>query len=242
MGFITGPELAAMCYTTSAYVRVQVGRKKLNFVTLENEKGRPVRMFDTTDPINKIFIDTSIAKNSHKEYSEPTRKLEKKTGANLGGIEGEKIEVRSGKKNGKKDPPPVVEMSAQQLSADQQKALKLDLKKKELDVKKAIEQVEIERLKKEKMQGEVIPTEMVTMLFAQHFKNLTLKYKEEAEKIVSVTILQLGGSKKDKVEFAQRLEDSINTAIDEARELTKMDLDAIVKEYSVKRGRGEKIN
>lgn len=107
-------------------------------------------------------------------------------------------------------------------------------------VEKLEHQVQIERMKKEKMAGETIPTEIVRQLFSQHFKSVALKFHEEAAKLASITVKNLGGDREDIADFESRLEFSINEAIEESKELTMSSLSFVVSEYQEKRGKGER--
>lgn len=238
MGLLRTNEFAELCGIKASSVRTYISRNKISYVETETDNGRKVKLLDTEDPVNILFINKCASKQlSQQTKPDASAQSSEKDAETREGATSnpQNKKIFSLLSDAEKGAPKIF------LPSDENSnAVELDREAKYLTVLKAREQVEIERMKKEKMQGEVIPTDLVKQLFNQHFKNLCLQFKDEAEKIATVMVKSLGGKNADKVEIFSRLEGSINRAIDEARELTALDIKQIVMEHSAKRGIGER--
>ena len=118
----------------------------------------------------------------------------------------------------------------------------LEQQKKALDIALITEKIEIERLKKEKLEGSVIPTDLVKGIFSNSFKAVTNRFYQAAESLSEIMITQVGGTRDDKVKFRGKLIDAINIAVKDSQNESRRAIANIVKEYSQKRGVGESKN
>lgn len=115
----------------------------------------------------------------------------------------------------------------------EQKLKQAELEKKEVDTRIAL-------LKEEKLRGIVIPTDIVTMLFAQHFKSMSVEFNQGADNLITefskmaeLNITQIS-------ELRGKLIAIVNDAIHRGIEESKKSVKNIVAEYSEKKGVGEK--
>lgn len=117
---------------------------------------------------------------------------------------------------------------------------KLNLEKKKLDIERAKEDIEIARLKKEKLSGELIPTDLVKIVFATHSKSITIGFHQAVENLISQIAKQAGLDRDQIAKIRGILIEIINKAVKNALATSKKDLRNIVAEYSQKRGIGER--
>lgn len=117
---------------------------------------------------------------------------------------------------------------------------KLTLEKKQLDIERAKEDIEIARLKKEKLSGDLIPTDLVKIVFATHSKSITINFHQAVENLLSQIAKQAGLERDQIAKIRGSLIGIINKGVKNAGVTSKKDLKNIVAEYSQKRGRGER--
>ena len=117
---------------------------------------------------------------------------------------------------------------------------KLNVQKKKLDIERAKEDIEIAKLKKEKLSGELIPTDLVKIVFATHSKNITIGFHQAVENLISQIAKQAGLDRDQIAKIRGSLIEIINKGVKNALATSKKDLRNIVAEYSQKRGIGER--
>jgi len=126
------------------------------------------------------------------------------------------------------------------LKADYRSKFDLETSKKALDIEKTSEEIEILKIKKQKLQGEVIPTELVKVIFKQHSASITTSFKNGIENL----ILELSKSKNmtrtEVAEIRFRMTDIINEAVLESIGMSKKMIKNIIAEYSEKKDVGER--
>lgn len=109
----------------------------------------------------------------------------------------------------------------------------LDLEKKELEVEKL-------KIQNAKLNGDVIPTELVKMIFAQHFKSVTTAFHQGADNFITEITKRLDLNREEMVKLRKELVEIINQAVNDSIEESKESIDNIQDEYSMTRGVGEK--
>lgn len=105
-------------------------------------------------------------------------------------------------------------------------------------VKVDIEKVNLDISKK---RGEVIPYELIIPLFLQHNQSLTSSFKNVAEAILTEYGLIKSFSTEEMAMLRGRMIDSINLGIKNAHASTSKNVANIVREFSEKRGAGERL-
>jgi len=116
----------------------------------------------------------------------------------------------------------------------------LEKEQKELAIEKTRKEIELKDLDIAKKMGESIPTDIVRLLFHQHYKNIIVTFKEEMVKAMTIQVRALGGKKREVIDVELQIETSITEAIKKTNKVTKNDLDNLVAENSIKRSRGER--
>ena len=109
-----------------------------------------------------------------------------------------------------------------------------------LGLAKVKEDIEIAKLKREKMSGELIPTDLVKVLFASHFKSVTTTFHQAIENLISTISKRNNLDREQVAKIRGELTKIINDAIESSLSLSGKELGNIVDEYSHKRGKGEK--
>jgi hypothetical protein len=116
----------------------------------------------------------------------------------------------------------------------------LDRQIKEADLEAKEQTIELNRLKIAKMSGEVIPTQLVIDVFAQHFKGITVSMHQGCDNFL-MTIAKVSGMKKaDLARMRGELIEIVNEAVRDGVQDSKDSVKNIVGEYSNRRGVGER--
>ena len=116
----------------------------------------------------------------------------------------------------------------------------LETEKKSLDIEKITEEIKLLKVKTSKASGEVIPTEVVRMVFAQHFKSLTAAFQNAADNLLMDIQKMKNLSREEVAHLRGQLVIVVNGAIDEGVKESKKSISNIVQEYSDKKGVGER--
>lgn len=95
-------------------------------------------------------------------------------------------------------------------------------------------------LRRQRQEGEVLPTEEVRKVFAQHFRNVGAAFEDATENLIQEMAARKKMSEEDVAELRSRLVSIVNDAVEQAKEASKRDVKAIVEEFSQKRERGER--
>ena len=116
----------------------------------------------------------------------------------------------------------------------------LDRSIKEAELEKKEQEIELNKLKIAKLSGEVIPTSLVKVIFAQHFKSVTTAFHQGCDNFI-MTIAKVTGMKRSEMAAMRgELIEIVNHAVGDGIEESKQSLKHIVGEYKEKRGVGEK--
>ena len=205
-------EFYQKCGVSKAYLTTYIGRGKVILTG---------KMIDDYLPENAYFMKIRLDKMAVKGQEEGLSVLEKPskplTDKDINGLEDSNL-----KEN------------------EDGSLYKLSLEKKQLDIERAKEEIEIARLKKEKLSGDLIPTDLVRIVFATHSKSITINFHQAVENILSQIAKQAGLDRDQIAKIRGSLIEIINKGVKNALAASKKDLKNIVAEYSQKRGRGER--
>lgn len=177
-------------------------------------------MVDDTIPANAFFLQTQLdkraAEKSEISVAKPTTPITK-----------EQVEEAT-------------ESGVEPVDPDVLTNYNLGLEKLRLANKKAQEDLEISRMKKEKMAGELIPTELVLLLFASHFKSVTTSFHQAIENLLTTIAKQNDLNREAVAKIRGELIEVINKAVKDGLQSSKRDVASLVREYSQKKGKGDK--
>lgn len=220
----TRREFAEMCGVTPVYVNQYVARKKI----ILNESGE----IDTAFPMNAAFYEArkgSLPQTQEVKVAvvqQPKVKA-KKTPQTI--YVPEMPKSKAGKHNMNSE-----EIEKMTTNFEMDNALKrLEMEKKELEVEKL-------KIQNAKLNGEVIPTDLVKMIFAQHFKSVTTAFHQGADNFITEITKRLDLKRDEMVMLRKELVEIINQAVNDSIEDSKGSIDNIQEEYSEKRGIGER--
>ena len=98
---------------------------------------------------------------------------------------------------------------------------------------------EMAELKMKKLKGEVIPVDYVQKIFGIHFKNVSVEFYNVIDNMAIMMTEELKGNREHLVRIRKKLKQSLNDAIKQSKEKSKVDLREASKEFSDKKHRGE---
>lgn len=216
------------------YVKMYIKRGKI----LVNEDG----LIDDKEPLNQLFVEKRKDKKEEKKQSQPkvNGNLKNRKPSNTKVIDREVVNSISDR-----TPKPEIRkaQSSRQkgsISEGTQLTLDLDLRTKEAEFEKKQQEIELNRLKIAKLKGDVIPTDLVKVVFGQHFKSVTTAFHQGADGFISTVAKRAGIEKAEIATLRGELIEIVNQAVKDAVQDSKSSINNIVREYSVKRGVGER--
>ena len=215
MAKYTRQELMELCGCSGAHLTMYTKRNK----AIKDEDG----LYDTTNPINKEFIVKCQEKLLQPKKNVPVKKP-----------------IASPKIKTPKSSPSKNERNATETDGEILQRWDLDKQIKEAELRKKEEEIKKLQAQNAKLNGENIPTELVRIIFKQHFKSVTEKFYQGAENYLSLIQQQSDLGKKQIGELREGLINLVNQSLDEAQELSVKDIDVIVQDYSITRGKGER--
>jgi len=209
-------EFGKQCGVTAAYISVNIKRKKIVLDKAGN--------VDTGNEVNQFFMETRVAVN---EGTAPKLKP------------GNKKKTKAKPKSSKESP--VIEMHEEDnIQSAGTNKYNLDVIAKELEIEKKTEEIELLKIRKEKAKGEVIPTDLVLSVFAQHFKSITNAFYQAADNLAVEMAKEAGKGREMVIKIRGKLVKEVNSAVETSQKESKKELKHIVSEYSMTRGVGEK--
>ena len=187
-------------------------------------------LIDTDMPMNRDFMDSRI--RNKKSKAPEVEKV----------VQVVSIPETKPRKNTKQELAELAKRMKREDAADEAATRKYDLDRqiKEAELEAKEQQIELNRLKIAKLSGEVIPTSLVRVIFAQHFKSVTTAMHQGCDNFIMTISKVTGMKKKDMARMRGELIDIVNEAVRDGIDESKESVKNIVSEYSEKRGVGEK--
>ena len=140
-------------------------------------------------------------------------------------------------------PPGIPKPTAPNIAApDGKKITQADLERSKLILDNEKKEKEIEKLKIQiaKLNGEVIPTELVKLVLIQNNKAQLVNFKQGADNLLIEFIAMKGLSSKEQAILKGKIIAIANTSNENAIKDSMKQIKNIINEYSSTRGRGEK--
>jgi len=109
----------------------------------------------------------------------------------------------------------------------------LERKKKLLEIESLENSNKISLIKLNKLNGVLIPTELVMILFGQHSKSLTTAFHQAAENFVVEMAQSYGVDKPAQAKMRGDLIAVVNKAIEDSLEISRSGIDHVVDEYAI---------
>jgi len=209
----TRTEFAEECGVTSAYLRVYITRQKIT----EEKDGTII--VDRDHPDNELF------------YIKKTAELKKPVTAKSKEVKVVRLKKEKTNK--------AIEPQKSTISPGTQLVLDLERKTKQAEYERKLQEVELNKLKIAKLRGEAIPTDLVQVIFRQHFKSVTTSFHQGADGFISTVAQRAGLDKAELAALRGELIEIVNEAVKDAVADSKASIKNIVKEHSARRGVGE---
>lgn len=127
------------------------------------------------------------------------------------------------------------------LSSGPNDLAKLNSIKTKVWIKKTNEEYEIAKIKKEKLQGALMPSELVKPVFLHHNQSIVAEFKNAIDDIVRIFAQKKSLSVNEKAEMTGELINCINQAISKATKLSIKNINNIIEEFTEKKGVGERL-
>lgn len=193
-----------------------IGKSHLNVYISRSKVILDGELIDDNNPTNKLFLAKCLEKKQANVESKPQPKV------NIPQVEnsGDQIIQKS-----------IPDKNINEL----ERALKeAELKKKEVDIQLAL-------LKEEKLRGVVIPTDIVKVVFSQHFKSITSAFHQAADNLIVNIAKKKDLDREEVAQIRGELIEITNLAINDSVDNSIKNIKNIVAEYSEKKGVGERI-
>ncbi|MBX9450020.1 MAG: hypothetical protein KL787_10025 [Taibaiella sp.] len=216
MALFTKKEFAEKCGMMTKNLSVYVGRGQ---VIVRDDK-----LIDDSDPINQSFLQKHSSKimtsDEEAEIIERVNSVTRKINLELS--EMADSEDSSGDLGGI----PSYKVSEQLL--------------KYLDTKKREKEVLLLEIKRQKLEGEVIPSELIPPVILQMNHSLMTEIKNELEEVLRTITNKHRITHTELSEYRRMVTDSLNSGASKAAASAKASIQALISEYSEKRGVGER--
>ena len=239
MALLTRKEFAALCHTNQQVINTNVQRDNLvvEFKKINTENAQNKAFFDR---YQKKFDDKNKSINQiYTEVVKPIPKPKKKPLAKPLPTVKKKEKVSSSTTLSKKDKDDDDIPSAADLNS--QKIVDWTLRKKQADAELVEYRAEHERLKIEKMAGKLIPVDLVFQILNIHNKSIFSTFQSDAENLASVYCEILAEGDRNKLaEITDKLSVIINLNVDKSKDLSEMELNNAIAEYSETLNRGQR--
>ncbi|WP_300440662.1 hypothetical protein [Christiangramia sp.] len=116
----------------------------------------------------------------------------------------------------------------------------LALREKKAKTLKVEREAELHRLKIQKMQGELMPIDLVERTQTINIQSIFRSFESASENIASIYNERLGGDRASLAEMITRMRKELERAIRAAEEKSKEEIKGLMAEYAATRRRGEK--
>lgn len=203
MALYSKKEFAAKCGVTTSVLAVYLKRKK---IVMDGDN------IDDNNPINVAFFQ------KHSQRHLPP------AGTDDGGVGTVKSPAKT-----KTQPDRKAEARKKEQS---QTLFELEKEAKQHGIEKTKEEIDRLRMQKHKLNGYLIPTDMVKTLFGQHFRAVTVSFKEGADNILVKWAKRFRMNRNDIAELRGEMIAIINESIDKAVDESQKNLSHLVAEYA----------
>lgn len=203
-------DLCKLLDISQAYFKVNLNRGKI----ILDKNG----MIDDSKDENHDFIQKQIAKKN-----------------------GEKAELRSEtKKTERIETQKAVFEDSEPKKTEGLSKYEMEQRQKQLQNEKLEEEIKKLRITIEKLEGEVIPTDLVKMIIVQQSKAAVTAFKNACDNILDEFAIKSKMSNEERSRLRGVITKETNAAIDEAIKLAKKETKNIADQFSEKRGKGER--
>lgn len=244
MALVSRTEFAAICFTDVKKLNVYVSRKKV--ATVNGNKS----LIDTLNPLNIIFARDM--KKLYNEKIEHGRALKRKPKSTPKIETVAQPEVKDIKKEIEKLYDEVVEKYTPDETPTQKKArekqneedgdvVSWDLRRKIAEAIKAEQAVELSRIQIDKLNGRLMPVDLVEAIIKVNIQNIFKSFENELINIASVYCDILAGGDRIKLsELITKMRKNLEYIISSTEKVAGQEIENVIEEYTEVRSRGER--
>ena len=218
MALHTQKEFAELCGISLANLSTYKGRGKIELT--ENK-------VDDKLPINASFLQKQLSKKG---------KLSTETGIKT--QENEQYATASEDIIDKKRENAVTKTAA---TGKNGSLHELEKEKKALDIQKTSEEIELLKKKNEKMEGELVPTGMVSNLLKLHFTSATNQFKNSIENILTEWTKKKDFTREELAELRGHMTGELNKSIQQSVKESQKNLHKLIEDFSARKSVGERM-
>jgi hypothetical protein len=117
----------------------------------------------------------------------------------------------------------------------------LDAKKVATQIRKMEKEIEKLTLSNQKVMGQVVPVELIDALILQERQSFLMESKNTIQDILSIFAKRRDLSASERTDISTEFIDRLNEMMKRASETTEKAIKSIVSEFTLKRGKGERI-
>jgi len=117
----------------------------------------------------------------------------------------------------------------------------LEKEKKALDIQKTSEEIELLKKKNEKMEGELVPTGMVSNLLKLHFTSATNQFKNSIENILTEWTKKKDFTREELAELRGHMTGELNKSIQQSVKESQKNLHKLIEDFSARKSVGERM-
>ena len=211
MSYLSTKDFSKLVTVKPGTLRAHISRGK---VVKDKDSG----LIDTENPINQAYI----AENSmNKAASVPVPKKTKPEDVPY-------------------EPKVPVPSPSSEPGADSGSITGLALREKKAKTLKVEREAQYKALQIQKMQGELMPIELVERTQTINLQSIFRSFESASENIASIYNERLGGDRASLAEMITRMRKELERAIRSAEEKSKEEIKGLMAEYAATRQRGEK--
>lgn len=220
MPLFSKKDFAELCFTNTSDLSNYIRR---GHVVYDEEK----ETIDSSDAKNAAFI----VKRKQLQIQKTAKSVV------IPGADADELNSRTAKK--KTEVTPKFDFPPEMLHSVKVSA-ETDTKIKAATLEKTENEIRLQQMKIEKQKGELIPTQLVKDLIAQHSKSITVSFRNGAENFLMDITKKAGLTIEQVAELRGKLVEIINIAVNDSIDTSISGLENIVEEYTQQRGVGEK--
>ncbi|HBD94269.1 MAG: hypothetical protein US15_C0012G0016 [Candidatus Moranbacteria bacterium GW2011_GWF1_36_4] len=235
MALFSRKEFAELLGISPAHVTMYLKRNKLQ----QDDDNK----IDDTIPINADFKKRLLAKKNG-EKPEKKERQQVITKVKYVVLEDKRKQSQQQQQQSQSEPEPeqqpVEQIKIKRKSDKNIGIYDIELEIKRADLEKKEQEIELNDWKIKKISGEVIPTDMVQIVFNQHCKSITTAFHQGVDNFIIEFAKKHEIDRNEIAKIRLTFIDIINQAILDSIKESKNAISNIIEEYSMKRGVGEK--
>lgn len=237
MAIVSRQEFADICGVDIKYLNVYISRKKVATVITDKS------LIDTENPLNVIWKKNLKKNEKEKVEKQRAEKRVKKQQLNNDPViektiqetYQEVVEVYT------KPETPTQRKKREKQNEDDEELVSWDLRKKIADTLKAERAAELEEMKVQKMQGNLMPVDLVKQILKMNIQHILKTFENDLVNIASVYCDILAEGDRAKLsELIKKMRISLTDTIRKTESNAAQEIENVIEDYAEARSRGER--